>query len=124
MKLTFAILFAIQFCLDIATNKCLTAQNVLILLIHHQFSIMFNFGWLLNDKTLLKLYLILCSATLIHWQLNDSKCISTEIFNKNCGYTHYEYFHDFFYFAEIKSLHTYYIILAMFIALYKILFFP
>lgn len=121
------LLLVIQFVLDLSTNKCfLTLKNskkakaITILFIHHVISVLSNFGWIFNNKILLKLYLAFPILTLIHWLVNKDKCFLTDSFNKLCGYSHYEYFHDFFYFLGIKKIHPIYFFIVSCIALYKI----
>jgi hypothetical protein len=119
-----SVLFLVQFGLDLLTNKCVQKnfdlKLVSILFIHHLISTFSNFGWIFNDKKILTLYLLFPLGTLVHWLTNKNKCILTDSFNKICGYRHYEYFHDLFYFLNIKKIHPLYYIVVFLIALSKL----
>ena len=116
--------FLFQFILDLSTNECYLRLNkdkkekaFEILFIHHLFSIFANFGWILSDnKIFLSFYLLFPISTLIYWGVNNNKCDLTVEFNKLCGYTHYEYFHDIFYFTKTKLLHpAYYVLISLYV---------
>jgi hypothetical protein len=120
------ILFIIQYSLDVFQNECISRlkdKKVLglsNLALHHIISIFANFGWLYNNKKILIGNLILILIILLGWVTNKNKCFITEEFNKLCAYENYEFFHDFFYYFNIKILHPPYYIFLIFILLYKI----
>jgi hypothetical protein len=129
-KITIILLiYAILYTIDINTNKCLKrlskkekVKAFRILMIHHLYSSFANFGWILNNKFLLIIYILFPLSAILHWNTNENECVWTQDFNKLCGYKHYEYFHDLFYWLKIKELHPAYYVLTILIALYKLIF--
>jgi hypothetical protein len=120
------VLFIIQYSLDISQNECLTRLKdkkwigLSNLAIHHFISIFANFGWLYQNKKILIGNLILILVILLGWITNKDRCFITEEFNKLCGYKHYEFFHDFFYYLNIKLLHPPYYLFVLSMLLFKI----
>jgi hypothetical protein len=122
------LLFFIQLTLDINTNECFKRTNSLKLrttilsnlTIHHAISVFTNFGWIFNDKRILRIYILFPVLVIVHWFTNDDKCFLTQQLNKICDYTHYEYFHDFTYFLNIKSILPFYKVFIIAINLYKL----
>jgi hypothetical protein len=129
------LLFLAQFTLDINTNKCINRTDdeldkqitdsdkykiITILFLHHAISVFTNFGWIFNNRTILKIYLLFPVLAILHWVTNDDKCFLTEMVNKICGYKQYKVFNDFTYFLKIKPILPLIKVLGIIIALYKI----
>lgn len=56
-----------------------------ILLVHHALNTFVSFGWLSNNETVLKIYLLSPLVLLGHWLSNDNECILTTAHNQKCG---------------------------------------
>lgn len=122
----------ISFVLDIKTNDCIIQERYtsnkiyLNLLIHHCLHIFANFGWLLNNKKLLYLYVFSPIVCFIHWGTNNNKCTVTQQANKICGINDDEPFHDIYYLLGLKKfkyfnfIHIIYLIICLCIAANKI----
>jgi hypothetical protein len=120
-------LFILAYFLDLYTTKCTINKQVLWNLTkHHLFNTFLTFGFIINNKTLLKIYIIVVIGTLIHWYTNEDKCYLTQELNKLCGYPEDEKFHDLFYFLGLKEskqfdiLHYIYFIIILIITYKKI----
>lgn len=72
-------------CLSYLLDKNNCGKANLILFTHHIINIFINFGWLSNNKILLYIYVLSPITTIIHWKLNNNKCILTELHNKACN---------------------------------------
>jgi hypothetical protein len=115
-------------CKDDYYNNCKNIFDKFLILFHHMFNIFLQFGWLSNNKTILKLYIIVTLGTFTHWYHNDGNCNLTEISNTRCKLNKDNYFRDIWYFVGIKqnkNKHKYsfgviYLIFAIIIALYKL----
>jgi hypothetical protein len=127
-KIYLLIIFCIfQLLLDISTNKCLKEikdikdrfKLIVILIIHHIISVFGHFGWIINNRQFLISYVLFVTGVFIHWMM-DGGCFVTVLFNNICGYKHYEYFHDIFYFLNLKQLSPILMGLGLLIAVYKL----
>jgi hypothetical protein len=58
----------------------------LILLIHALVASYMFLGWLYNDKTKLKFFLLFWVFVLLHWLTNNGQCFLTVWTNKVCGF--------------------------------------
>jgi len=90
------------------------------LFIHHAISVIINFGWIFNDRRILRIYILFPILTLVHWVTNQNKCYLTQKLNYLCEYTDYQYFHDFSYFLNIKWMSPFYKCFVIAITLYKL----
>lgn len=121
-----------SFLLDVQTNPCIqdkkyTSVNVFaILFVHHVLNVFVNFGWLLNDVNLLKLYVMTPVIVALHWATNDNKCIVTQWVNRMCGNPDTEYLHDLLYMVGFKDLKYYdplhysYLAIGVGLSIYKL----
>lgn len=115
----------IFFLIDIKTFDYCSSSVYPTLLLHHIVNIYAQFGFLSQDKILLKLYLITPLFVVIHWKTNNNNCILTELVNKECGYN--MYFRDIWYFLGLKQckhyniIHHVYLIVAWIIAFIRYL---
>lgn len=115
------------------TRKCMstsrqTSKLLFILVLHHILNIFANFGWMLNDKRLLMLYIISPIFMLIYWKLNNNKCDLTVYANKICGWSEDTYFNDFFQLLHFKTYdswnniyHKIFLGIGVCIAIYKLM---
>ena len=91
-------------------NKCIENKPTIILpiiILHRFIWVIGYFGWIFNNKTILKIYLVFTVIILFHWFTNDWKCMLTQIENKTCDFpinTEYDYFFMFFPDLYIVSL--------------------
>lgn len=81
----------LAYLLDILTSKDLYKKckypvtNNIELYLHHTIFIFNAIGWLSNNKSILKLFIISSSITLLHTYKNKSNnCILTQQFNDDC----------------------------------------
>jgi hypothetical protein len=120
------VLFIVQFSIDLSTNECILRlkgkdleKGLSNLFLHHLISIFANFGWLYKNKKILLLNIILILSIFIGWFINKG-CFITQNFNVLCDYKHYEMFHDFFYYLNLKTIHPFYYFVVLIIMLNKI----
>ncbi len=135
--ITFILLIIISICLDLKskkTNQCYVSLEyndkiklLNLLIIHHIVNIFANFGWLLNNKYILYLYIISPFFMLTYWSMNNNKCDLTLWANKICGWTGDKYFNDIFNIIGLKEIeswhkvyHKIFLALGVCIAIYKI----
>lgn len=101
------ILTVLQFTLDIKkkfkTCKNLNTYLLLILVIHHIISVFLHFGWIFDNKNMLKLYIFSVIAVIGHQTMNNGKCFLTQIENKICEFKTYHSFTDFYYWLGLKD---------------------
>jgi hypothetical protein len=130
------VLTILQISLDLnstATKKCtcdhFNPKLLTIFLSHHIFNIFANFGWLVPNKQILFIYVIMIPILFMHWQTNDDKCILTQLYNKECGFNDSYVFNDFFSMVGLKKYDLWYdygyrlyLIMGFCIALYKLYF--
>ena len=84
----FFYLGSVSFILDIALNnknykKCPKIYPVLFF--HHFIWLFALFGWLSNNKSILKIFCITIIIYLTHWKVNNNKCFITEWIKENCN---------------------------------------
>ena len=66
--------------------KTVPTHFVYVVLFFHHFIWLFAlFGWLSNNKNILKVYLIVVFIYLLHWKKNNNKCFVTEWIRENCN---------------------------------------
>lgn len=126
----FLILFFINLYIDFSTKetqKCIKKNSnvIIILIIHHFFSTFLHFGWVIQNKIVLKLYICIGLFTIINWTLFNH-CQVTTYTNKMCtvdSSNKYSYFQDIVWWFGLKDcniwnnyLHAIYIILCIMIA--------
>lgn len=112
------------------TSKCIinSQKHILELLIFHHISSGFLlYGWLFNNKILLSLHIITVLVTAIHWITNNNKCALTVYINNECDWPENKPFHDILDMIGLKQIkswnelwHYVFIILGMFISVYKL----
>lgn len=73
------------------------------MLLHRIIMIFIYFGWLFNDKRILKFYLIFFGVIVIHWLTNNFRCFLTQYEQKVCDFPKDQYY-DYFY--QIFEKHT------------------
>ena len=113
---------------DKHTKKCMKINHHILplLILHHILSIFFYFGWILNDKKFLQIYLLVPPLIGLHW-LTNGNCILSEMTNDVCEWEKTTFINDL-----VKQMHMkrksfmsvikyYYILLIVgyCIALYK-----
>jgi hypothetical protein len=109
--LTYIILLGfLSYLADISTapknyyKKCINKVNFNVKLLFHHIIIMFIFfGWLSNNKYLLVLYAFIPFILIIHWKINNNRCVMTEDINSMCGLDKDEYVRDFLYLIGFKK---------------------
>ena len=109
--LTYIILLGfLSYLADISTapknyyKKCINKVNFnLRLLVHHIIIMFIFFGWLSNNKYLLVLYTFIPFVLIIHWKINNNRCVMTEDINSMCGLDKDEYVRDFLYLIGFKK---------------------
>ena len=70
----------------IADGKTEPNRFVYVVLFFHHFIWLFSlFGWLSNNKNILKVYIIVVTIYLLHWKINNNKCFVTEWIRENCN---------------------------------------
>ena len=107
---------------------------VLIILLHHFYSVFIVCGWILSSKWILILYILLNLITISSWKINNGLCYMTILQNKICNWKIIKSFNnvnDFIHKFIIKIFnmdetnYTYlyvYAIITSCIAAYKILY--
>ena len=120
------ILTIVAFILDKHVYSC--NRGRLILALHHALNIFANFGWVLNNKSLLLVYLCAPIVCLLHWYTNDNKCILTQKYNSICNLPQDTPFNDLFNIIGLKKHswwmnygHHTYMIICLCIAFWKLL---
>jgi hypothetical protein len=111
-----------------ATIKCIGKNKRILplLIIHHILSIFTYFGWILNDKNFLQIYLFVPPLVAMHWLMN-SNCILSEMTNDVCEWRKTKYLNDLVQqmnlkrksFMDIVKYHYIILIGGYCIALYK-----
>lgn len=109
--LTYIILLGfLSYLADISTapknyyKKCINKVNFNVKLLFHHIIIMFIFfGWLSTNKYLLVLYAFIPFILIIHWKINNNRCVMTEDINSMCGLDKDEYVRDFLYLIGFKK---------------------
>lgn len=133
LKLEWLVALALAaFLLDIRTNDCIKNKTYKspsifgVLFVHHLLNTFANFGWLLDNPLLLKLYIIAPVITLIHWSTNKNQCVVSQWANELCGEPENAYFRDLFYMIGLKDMKYYsqfhysYLVLSIILAIYKL----
>lgn len=112
-------------CLDRYPNERTKVYS--ILWIHHLVAIFIIFGWLSTSRVVLYTYILLLIVVFLHWNLNNGRCIITQIVNRMCGYDEMAQFNDFFQLIGVKKYKIWddylvyvYIIIAVMISIYKL----
>ncbi len=101
--LTYFLIGLVEYIVDIKTSKFIyKPQHHIGLLLHHIFNIFLYFGWLTNNKDILKIIIYFPIITIIAWKINNDKCIFTELINKYYG--NQKYFNDFINVIGLKKL--------------------
>ena len=111
------------------TKKCVMKNKRILplLIFHHILSIFLYFGWILNDKRILQVYLFIPPVIAMHWLINEN-CILTEYTNETCKWKKNKYLNDLIEqinfkrktFLDIIKYHYILLILGYCIALYKV----
>jgi len=108
-------------------SKCINnLQFRLKLLLHHIIVMFIFFGWLSNNKYILILYSLIPPILLIHWKLNNNRCIMTQTVNNMCNLDKDEYIRDFLYLIGLKKTSYYdplykgFLVFSFFFVLYKL----
>ena len=115
-----------QFLFDKYNKKCLVEPKLFaLLLVHHLINTFFTFGWIFDDKNILKIYVGMWIIIYIQFIIYK-KCILTTYENKLCPNKPTKYFQDIFYWIGLKEHETGMFIIhvirfiGLFIALYKL----
>ena len=125
--ITFGIIF---FILDLYDGKDNLYQNcknrfltLTVLLMHHIIASFLYFGWLSNNKYILRIHLISIIFALFLQFENNLTCPSTDYVNSKGGLSRNNYLRDFLFFYKIKEkeLYYYYVLLSFIISFYKLL---
>jgi hypothetical protein len=113
------------------TKKCVNKNSRILplLIFHHILSVFVYFGWILNDKRILQVYLFIPPIIAMHWLMNEN-CIITEYTNETCNWKKTKYLNDLIEqmhfkkeaFLDTIKYHYILIILGYCIALYKVFF--
>jgi hypothetical protein len=93
------------FLIDISTFKYCNTEVYPVLLLHHVLNIFAQFGFLVQDKKLLLLYLFAPILTILHWYTNGNKCFLTQYVNEKCNL--HMRFRDIWYFLGVKNFSYY-----------------
>lgn len=100
----------ISYFLDLLTakngyyDKCISKTEFHIKLLLHHFLVIFIYiGWMSNNPYVLSLYLLFPIILLIHWKMNDNRCIMTETINNMCGLDKDDYIRDIAYLFGLKQ---------------------
>ena len=73
------------------------------LLLHHIIVIFIFFGWMINNKYTLIIYLFIPVILITHWKTNNNRCAMTETVNSMCDLDKDEYIRDFIYLIGLKK---------------------
>lgn len=85
-------------------DKCISKSEFHVkLLLHHVLVMFVYFGWLSDNTYILSFYLLFPIILLIHWRMNDNRCIMTETVNTMCGLDKDEYIRDIAYLCGLKQ---------------------
>ena len=103
--------------------------NILVLLFLHQLLQVFgNFSWLFYNKIILKFYVITIISYVFFMYINKNRCFLTQVINKICNWEDSTHFNDIFQILGFKKYdswnnfyHYIYLIITIFIAIYKIM---
>lgn len=137
LNIVFYIIIIVSIYLDLKdkdTVKCMSSitkqektKLVLILIFHHIINIFANFGYLLKNRTLLYIYIVVPFLMFTYWWLNNDKCHVTVWANNICGWKGDKNFNDLFNIAGLKKTdwwfswgHLTYSAIGICIALYRI----
>jgi hypothetical protein len=111
------------------TKKCVDKNKRIfpLLIFHHILSVFVYFGWILNDKRILQIYLFVPPLIAMHWLMNEN-CILTEYTNETCNWKKTKYLNDLIEqikfkkeaFLDTIKYHYILIFLGYCIALYKV----
>lgn len=117
------------------TNRCIQKNKKIafIVILHHIFSTFLHFGWMIPNKKILKLYIIISVFSIMNWAI-FKRCQITEYSNNRCNgdkdsnEDEHIYFQDLVWALGLKKydlwnnyLHYIYIILCIFIAYREII---
>jgi hypothetical protein len=84
------ILFIILSIIDILTKykNCVSCKPSIIpeILLHRFINVFMYTGWIFDNKVILVFYLITLLLLIIHWMLNNGKCILTKYENIVCNF--------------------------------------
>lgn len=117
--LLFAYFSLIMFLIDIQRNQCILSKTyntpmIYILLYLHQFvSLFVTFGFLVEDRTLLLIYLLSPILVITHWKTNNNKCYLTELANHICDDDDNLEFFDIMSLIGLKKDKYYYILFGV-----------
>ena len=99
---------------------------VLLIILHHFLSTFLLFGWIINNKTIIKLYLATLFIVIGSWQINNGLCYFTALQNDMCGCNRKKPFNHLLQLMKIKenqSNKKYYygiLIIGILVSLYKL----
>jgi len=97
-----------------------------IILLHHIIAVIAYMGWLLPNKYLLLLSIIINISIQLHWITNNDECIMTTYSNKKCNIDKNEPLHDIIFLLHDSdstinifgyNIYTEYILLNIFLLL-------
>jgi len=99
---------------------------VLLIILHHFLSTFLTFGWIMNNKTVIKVYLFTLFIVIGSWQINNGLCYFTALQNDMCGCNRKKPFNHLLQLMKIKenqSNKKYYygiLIIGIIVSLYKL----
>ena len=108
----------VMFSIDITQNKCIIQATYtnpsiyIILYLHHFLSLFVKFGFLVENRLLLLIYLFTPFIAIIHWKTNKNYCILTQIVNRICNQPDDVKFYDLLELINQKHNKYYYMILS------------
>lgn len=72
------------------------------LILHHLFSIFAYFGWMISNKTILQIYLLVPPLLYIHWK-TYGYCYWTVLTNRQCGWDKGKNLNDLLEYFNLKD---------------------
>jgi hypothetical protein len=88
----------------IINKKGLDRFRILLLIIlHHFLSTFLTFGWIINNKTIIKVYLATLFIVIGSWQINNGLCYFTALQNDMCGCNRKKPFNHLLQLMKIKE---------------------
>lgn len=69
-------------------------STALLILFHHISNCFLLYGWLINNRIVAILHLVIVIFTMLHWKLNRNRCALTVKVNQQCGWNENKPFHD------------------------------
>ena len=73
-------------CISTITTGVRRLKVVILIILHHLLSTFLTFGWIMNNKTIIILYLVSLMGVIASWQITDGLCWITVLQNNMCGY--------------------------------------